>query len=71
MGVKFLTNIVLRSHIKPSQPYDLSSGRMLKSSLFRIKIILRMATNTNDNSAIPLSYANKEDVTLAIGHLNQ
>ena len=71
MGIKFLTNIVFRSHIIPSQPYDLSLGRMLKSSLFRIKCFLRMATNINDKSAIPLSYANKEDVTLAIGHLNQ
>ena len=56
-----LQNIeVIRSHLIPSQTYDLSSVRNLKLSLFSIDKGQQIFETLDDNSETPFFYANVE-----------
>ena len=63
---------VLLSHLMPSLLHNLSSDRVLKSSLLSIGkrvSFLRLTTTTTDNNATYFFYTNREVGTLAINLL--
>ena len=66
---------VLRSHLNPSQSHELSSGRIMKESIYHldksIKQFLRYNINNPDNVATPLFYADRNIGGLGIGKIGQ
>ena len=66
---------VLRSHLIPSLSHELSSGRVMKESIYdldkSIKQFLRYNTNTPDNVATPFFYADRHIGGLGIGKISQ
>ena len=66
---------VLRSQLIPSLSHELSSGRVMKESIYdldkSIKQFLRCNTNTPDNVATPFFYADRHIGGLGIGKISQ
>ena len=66
---------VLRSHLIPSLSHELSSGRVMKESIYdldkSIKQFLRYTTNTPDNVATPFFYVDRYIGGLVICKISQ